>query len=198
MVDWRIIKIPKSKYGGTKEYRWNDMWVAKSEESTEGWYIKDELWGLQYNEGGYMFVDASQYLVNAKDITGFNREDGLKFRADVQRMLINVAKSNAKEWAKAKKPVLDWSRTKEVIPPDYRATDNVLFKEGMHDRGFKRAKDALKMAEMLARWRDNWIGFREISEQDWGIINHAFVFNPEPEPEPEKKLKVKNLGSLFG
>ena len=164
MANWEVIKIPKRGYGATKEYRWNHMWVQKGEGSDEGWYILDDKWDVEYNQGGYGFVDASEYLVGASHIIDFKTDDGRKFRVAVAKTLIDVAKSNEKEWVKAKKPVYDRWIEKERVPADEWVMEKVLFKKGNHDYGFKRAKDALKMAEMLAQWREDWIGL--------GILNH--------------------------
>ena len=68
-------------------------------------------------------------------------------------------------WKKAKKPVWShWTGT-EIPPSDDTAVSNALFKNGRADYGFKRVKDAKKVAEWIALW--------ETFQHGFGILNHS-------------------------
>ena len=83
-------------------------------------------------------------------------------------MLQQVAESNEKAWAKAKTPVWSAWERKDRPPSDSTATNNVLFRKGKANYGFRKAKDAMKIAE--------WIAFNE-GNRAWGIVNHSMFLN---------------------
>ena len=182
MADWEVIKIPKRGYGATKEYRWRHFEVGKGEQSNEGWYLTDDKWNIEYNQSRE-FLDSVRNLwyrhesSSHPDIQSWAKRanlaipfdsggDNHDFTIATQAILIEVAKgydhmSIAREaWLKAKHT--KW-------PIDSQAATQVLFKDGRSNLGFRKAKDAMKVAELIADWQ---IAFR-----GWGIINHSFVLN---------------------
>ena len=161
MADWvEVFKIPKSGYGATKEYRWRQFLLQKGEGSNEGWYLKDVNRNKEYN-------NVADFLENV-------RKEPLTMAEEIDKinlwriMLQQVAESNEKAWAKAKTPVWSAWERKDRPPSDSTATNNVLFRKGKANYGFRKAKDAMKIAE--------WIAFNE-GNRAWGIVNHSMFLN---------------------
>ena len=178
MADWEVIKIPKRGYGATKEYRWRHFEVGKGEQSNEGWYLTDSKWNIEYNQSRE-FLDSVRNLfwrhessshphiqswAKRKNIAIPFKHGGENhdFTIATQAILIEVAKgydhmNTAQEaWLKAKHT--KW-------PIDSEAAKQVLFKGGDSRYGFRRAKYAMKVAELIADFQYMWEG--------WGIVNHT-------------------------
>ena len=154
MADWEIIKIPRYGYGATKDYKWQHFLIQKGIESNEGWYIKNVKTGKEYNQ-------VADFLENLR-IQGGERRNNIHLW---KSMLYEIAISHEDAWKKAKKPVWShWTGT-EIPPSDDTAVSNALFKNGRADYGFKRVKDAKKVAEWIALW--------ETFQHGFGILNHS-------------------------
>ena len=160
MADWKVIKIPKSGYGATKEYRWRQFLLQKGEGSNEGWYLKDENKNIKYNQvQDFMDNVRNEPLTLAEEMDKMNLW---------RIMLQEVAESNETAWAKAKTPVWSSWEQKDSPPSDTTATNNVLFRDGVANKGFRKAKYAMKIAERLAFSEGN---------RTWGIVNHSMFLS---------------------
>lgn len=184
MADWEVIKIPKRGYGATKEYRWRQFLLQKGEESNEGWYLKDVNRNKEYNHvQDFMDNVRNEPLTLAEEMDKINLW---------RIMLQEVAESNETAWAKAKTPVWSAWERKDRPPSDSTATDNVLFRDGKANQGFRKAKDAMKVAEWFVFSEGNWT---------WGIVNHTFILNSESKTELDEGIHgegFSGLEPLFG
>jgi hypothetical protein len=157
---WEVIKIPKRGYGATKKYRWRHFELQKSKASNQGWYLVDNKWNIEYNQNA-VIMDSINRLF-------WRHENSSKPRWQYEAKKRNYAipfKSGKEndEFIFALRDILTkvaYEVYKGQISEPYSET---LFINGGANYGFRRVKDAMRIAELIADFQDEWNG--------WGVIN---------------------------
>jgi len=161
---WEVIKIPKRGYGATKKYRWRHFELQKSEASNEGWYLVDNKWNIEYNQS-HRIMDSINRLFWRHENSSHPRWQYEAKKRNYAIPFKNGEENNEFIFA------LEDLMTKVAYEVHNRNLSEhysqTLFTNGRADYGFRRAKDAMRVAELIADFQDDWKG--------WGIVNRQYM-----------------------
>ena len=158
--EWEVIKIPKRGYGATKKYRWRHFELQKGEASNEGWYLVDNKWNIEYNQSMNIMDSINRLFWRHESSSHKNWQDGAKKR-NYAIPFKNGEENN--EFMFALQDILKkvaYEVNNRNMSESYSQT---LFKDGVANYGFRRLKDAMQVAELIADFQYEWDG--------WGIVN---------------------------